>query len=133
MDEFTQTPLYSIPPVSKPVSRMSRKVLFWSTITAVVLGIISVLLFFYGGSSFSESGVVLTMTGPTQASVGDEVVYKVHYQNNTKTALRHLKLSFTYPQSSVVIKDGQVVTNNGNVQTTDEPDLPAGASQDQEF
>src|SRR3989344_8419190 len=108
MDEFTQTPLYSIPPVSKPVSRMSRKVLFWSTITAVVLGIISVLLFFYGGSSFSESGVVLTITGPTQASVGDEVVYKVHYQNTTKSPLRNIKLSFFYPDSSVIVVDGKI-------------------------
>src|SRR3989344_1784428 len=133
MNEFTQTPHYSMPPVSKPVSRMSRKVLFWSTITAVVLGIISVLLFFYGGSSFSESGVLLTITGPTQASVGDEVVYKVHYENKTKTVLRHLKFSFNYPQNSVIIKDGQIVTDNGNVQTIDEPDLAPGASKDEEF
>ena len=133
MPDFTQTPLYSMPPVPKPVSRMSRKVLFWSIITAVVLGIISVLLFFYGGSSFTESGVLLTITGPTQASVGDEVVYKVHYQNNTKTALRNLKLSFNYPQSSAIIKDGQIVTNNGNVQVIDEPDLAPGASKDEEF
>lgn len=132
--DFIQTPIYSVPPpMSKPTSHMSRKVLFWSTITAGALGIISVLLFFFGGSSFTESGVILTMTGPNQASVGDEVVYKVHYQNNTKTALRNLKLSFTYPQSSAVLVDGQIVTNNGNVQTVDEPDLASGASKDEEF
>ncbi len=134
MADFTQTPLYSVPPpITKPASQMSRKVLFWSIITAVVLGIISVILFFYGGSSFTESGVLLTMTGPTQASVGDEVIYKVHYENTTKTALHHLKLSFTYPQSSAVVVNGQIVPNNGNVQEIDEPDLNAGASQDVEF
>lgn len=131
--DFTQTPLNPIPYMPKPAPQMSRKVLFWSSITAVVLGIISVLLFFYGGSSFTESGVVLTMTGPTQASVGDEIIYKVHYQNNTKTALRHLQLSFTYPQNSAVVKDGQIINTNGNVQTVDEPDLASGASKDEEF
>ncbi|KKS12744.1 MAG: hypothetical protein UU70_C0034G0001 [Candidatus Yanofskybacteria bacterium GW2011_GWA1_41_6] len=131
---FTQTPLYSVPPaMPKPTSHMSRRALFWSTITAVVLGIISVLLFLYGGSSFTESGVVLTIDGPTQASVGDEIVYKVNYQNKTKTTLRNVKLSFNYPQSSAIVKDGQIVTSNGNVQVVDEPDLEPGASKDEEF
>ena len=140
MADFTQTPLNSPNPAplqpmptARPVSSMSRKVLFWSIVTAIVLGIISILLFLYGGSSFSESGVILTMDGPTQASVGDQVAYKVHYQNNTKTALHHLKLSFTYPPSSAVVQNGQIVPNNGNVQEIDEPDLSAGASQDVEF
>lgn len=73
------------------------------------------------------------MTGPTQASVGDEVIYKVHYENTTKTALHHLKLSFTYPQNSAVVVNGQIVTNNGNVQAVDEPDLAPGVSKDEEF
>jgi len=133
MDDFTLTPLNPdfIPP--KPVSRMSRKVLFWSSVTAVILGLISITLFLYGGSSFSESGVELTITGPNQASAGDEIVYKVHYQNNTKTALNHIKLSFTYPQNSVIVQDGQIVKSNGNVQIMDEPDLPSGASKDVEL
>lgn len=136
MSDFTQTPLnppFNPMPMPKQASQMSRRVLFWSTITALALGIISVILFFYGGSSFTESGVILTIDGPTQASVGDEVIYKVHYENTTKTALHHLKLSFTYPQSSAVVKDGQIVNTNGNVQETDEPDLAPGASKDEEF
>ncbi len=133
MADFNITPLNPDFVPTKPVSSMSRKVLFWSTITAVVLGIISVVLFLYGGSSFTESGVILTITGPNQASVGDEVIYKVHYQNNTKTDLHHIKLSFTYPQSSVIVQDGQIMENNGNVQTTDEPDLASGASKDEEL
>lgn len=129
---FTSEPLNSSPPVSK-FHHINRKALKWLIGVAVVLGVVSGLLFYYGGSSFTESDVLLTVTGPTQASVGDEVVYKVHYENTTKTALNNLKLSFTYPLNSVIIKDGQVVTNIGNVQTINEPDLPAGASKDEEF
>ena len=40
---------------------------FWSIITAVVLGIISVLLFFYGGSSFTESGVLFDYYRPNSS------------------------------------------------------------------
>jgi len=129
---FTSEPLDSSSPVPK-FHNTNRKALKWLTAVAVALGVVSGLLFFYGGSSFTESGIVLTVTGPTQASVGDEVVYKVHYENKTKTALNNLKLSFTYPSNSVIVKDGQVVTDTGNVQTINEPDLPAGASKDEEF
>jgi len=129
---FTSEPLDSLPPVSR-FHHANRKALKWLIGVAIALGVVSVLLFFYGGSSFTESGVVLTITGPTQASVGDEVIYKVHYENTTKTALNNLKLSFTYPSNSVIVKDGQVVTDTGNVQTINEPDLSAGASKDEEF
>jgi hypothetical protein len=140
MPDFTQTPLNPVPmptpmptPAAIPARHMTNRVLLWSIITAVALGVISVLLFFYGGSSFTESGVVLTMDGPTQASVGDEIIYKVHYQNNTKSALHHVQLSFTYPDSSAIIQNGQIVNNTGNVQSVSEDDLPAGASKDEEF
>lgn len=131
-NSFTSEPLNYRPPVSK-FHNINRRALKWLIGVAVALGVVSVLLFFYGGSSFTESGVVLTISGPTQASVGDEIIYKVRYENKTKTALNNLKLSFTFPSNSVVIKDGQVVTDNGNVQTINEPDLPAGASKEEEF
>lgn len=142
MADFTQTPLNPTPvtppamsPVASLVSQphMSKKIFKWLIGLAVVLGVISVLLFYFGGSSFTESGVILKIDGPTQASVGDEVIYKVHYENTTKTTLNNFKLSFTYPPNSAVIKDGQVVTDSGNVQTVSEPDLAPGQSRDEEF
>ncbi len=133
MPEFTLTPLNSNPILPSIKHPVSRHVFRWLIVVAAALGIISVLLFYFGGSSFTESGVKLTISGPTQASVGDEVIYKVHYENTTKTSLNNLKLSFTYPVNSAVVKDGQIVTDTGNVQTISEPDLGPGESRDEEF
>ena len=112
---------------------MVNKTLIWLVVVAVVLGIVSALLFFFGGSSFSEGGVSLALDGPTQASVGDEVTYKVRYENNTKTTLHRPKLSFSYPANAVIIKDGTIQSHSGNVVETDEQDLPPGAFQEKEF
>ena len=136
---FTQTPLNPItsspiPPITPPKTQaMSRRVFKWLIVLAVALGVASVLIFYFGSSSFTESKVILTLDGPTQASVGDEVVYKVHYENQTKTTLNHLKLAFTYPDTSVIVQDGQIVNNPGNVQNSDEQDLAPGQSVDKEF
>src|SRR3989338_10756938 len=108
---------------------MSRLVLKW----LIVFGIIAGLVFWFGASSFSESRVNLTIDGPTQAAVGDEVVYKVKYENQTNTGLRNVRLTFTYPDNSVIMKDGSVVSDSSGVETVDEASLPAGASREQEF
>jgi uncharacterized repeat protein (TIGR01451 family) len=113
--------------------QMSRRVFKWLIVLAAGLGVTSVLLFYFGSSSFTESKVLLTLEGPTQSSVGDEVVYKVHYENKTKTALHHVKLAFTYPDTSVIVQDGKIINNPGNVQGIDQEDLAPGASRDQEF
>ncbi|OGN27285.1 MAG: hypothetical protein A2941_00300 [Candidatus Yanofskybacteria bacterium RIFCSPLOWO2_01_FULL_49_17] len=112
---------------------MSRLVLKWLIVFAIGLGIIAGLIFWFGDSSFSESRVNLTIDGPTQAAVGDEVVYKVKYENQTNTGLRNVRLTFTYPDNSVIMKDGSVVSDSSGVETVDEASLPAGASREQEF
>ncbi len=137
MDEFTQTPLDSAAPKAPEIvaapHHMSRRVFKYLVILAAVLGVVSVLLYFFGGSSFTESKVELKIDGPAQASVGDEVVYKLQYANNTKTALHHIKLSITYPDGAILVQDGNVVTNNGNVQVLDQDDLKPGESREQEL
>ena len=136
---FTQTPLNPItsspiPPITPPKNKeIARRVFKWLMVLAVALGVASVLVFYFGSSSFSENQVLLTIDGPTQASVGDEVIYKVHYENKTKSTLNHLKLAFTYPDTSVIIQDGQIVNNPGNVVNSDESDVPPGQSIDKEF
>src|SRR3989344_9167544 len=81
MPDFTSTPLNPnliTPPIMPMMQQhVSRHVFKWLIGLAVVLGVVSVLLFYFGGAFFTESGVLLTITGPTQASVGDEVIYKV--------------------------------------------------------
>ncbi len=137
MDEFTQTPLDSATPKAPetlPVTHhISKRVFKYLVILAGTLGVVSVLLYFFGGSSFTESKVILTLEGPTQASAGDEVVYKVHYKNNTKTTLHDIKLSLNYPDGAIIIKDDEVFTTAGNVIVLDQEDLKSGESRDQEF
>lgn len=113
---------------------MSRVVLKWLIVFAAGLGVIAALIFFYGGSSFSESRVTLTIDGPTQAAVGDEVDYKVTYQNTTNTALKNVHLAFTYPDNSIVVdQDGNVVNNSSGVENQTQDTLGAGATQTYEF
>lgn len=133
MADFTQTPLNPIPVMPPQTPHMSRRVFKWLVILALGLGVASVLMFFFGGSSFTESKVTLTIDGPAQVSVGDEVIYKVKYQNNTKTTLRHLKLSFIYPEGSAIVEAGKIVTTTGNVQSMDQEDLRPGDFVEKEF
>ena len=83
-----------------------NKLLKWLILLALLLAIVSFLSFWFGSPSFSESGVKLEIEGPTQASVGDEVVYKVKYSNTTKLNLNSLSFKFTYPDGSVVLPSG---------------------------
>ena len=112
---------------------MSRIVLKWLIVFALGLGVVAGLIFWFGGSSFSESRVILTIDGPTQVAVGDEVIYIVKYENTTKTTLRRLKFTFTYPDKAVIIKDGAVVSGSNGVETISQETLAAGASQTYEF
>lgn len=88
--------------------RLSHKPLKWLIALAGGLLVLSIVLFFYGGSAFSESKVSVDLAGPSQASAGDEAVYKISYQNNTKTELHDIHLVFEYPKDSVVIKDANI-------------------------
>ena len=98
---------------------------------ALVLFIIAIGIFLFGKPSFSEDQVILDLEGPTQASVGDEVVYKVKYDNQTKLELYDLKFKFTYPEESIVIKDGKIVKEPGETFTADK--LQKGESGEKEF
>lgn len=112
---------------------MHNSILKWLIVVAVALFIVSILVFWFGGSSFSESRVLLAINGPTQSAVGDEVIYKVHYENTTNTTLKNLSLTFTYPANAIIIKDGSIVDNPSHVETVQQPTLNAGQFMDQEF
>ena len=110
---------------------MAQKLLKWLVLFALVLFIIAIVIFLFGKPSFSEDQVVLELEGPTQASVGDEAVYKVKYGNNTKIELSNLRFKFTYPEEAVVIKDGQVVKELSETFVVDK--LQNGESGEREF
>src|SRR3989344_1234867 len=90
---------------------MNTKVLKWLILVALMLLIVSFFSFWFGDPSFRKRDVSLEIQGPTQAAVGEEVVYKLKYENNTKLPLHDLRLSFSYPEGSVVIKNGNVQKN----------------------
>jgi len=108
-----------------------NQLLKWLVLLALLLAIVSFLSFWFGSPSFSESGVKLDIEGPTQVMVGDEVVYKLKYSNTTKLGLSNMRFKFTYPDSSVVLKDGIVDTNLSEIFTIDQ--LSPGQEEVKEF
>ena len=108
-----------------------NQLLKWLVLLALLLAIVSFLSFWFGSPSFSESGVKLDIEGPTQVMVGDEVVYKLKYSNTTKLDLSSMRFKFTYPDSSVVLKDGIVSTNLSETFTIDQ--LSPGQEEVKEF
>lgn len=108
-----------------------NQLLKWLVLLALLLAIVSFLSFWFGSPSFSESGVRLDIEGPTQVSVGDEVIYKLKYSNTTKLSLGSMRFKFTYPDNSVVLKDGIVATNLSETFTIDE--LSPGQDEIKEF
>lgn len=93
---------------------MSNNILKWLILLALVLLIVSFISFWFGGKSFSENQVVLTIDGPSQASVGDEITYTVKYANETKLDLKNLKFVFTYPDETIVTDNGKIITDISN-------------------
>jgi len=86
---------------------MTTRVLKYLILLACGLLIVAVSSFWFGGASFRDKDVVLELEGPTQASSGDEVVYKIKYSNETRSDLSDLNFVFFYPEGSTVI------TNDG--------------------
>lgn len=110
---------------------MANKLLKWVVLLALALFVVAMVIFFFGRPSFSENQVVLELNGPTQASVGDEVIYKVKYGNNTNVELHNLKLKFTYPEGAIVIKDDKILKDLS--ETVELEKLSSGKSQEKEF
>ena len=104
---------FSVEQVNPPKPRlpMHHSVLKWLVLLALLLLIVSFVSFWFGRPSFSEAGVVLKLDGPSQVSVGDEVTYKLTLGNDSRVDLNEIKLKFSYPDDSVVIKDGSIVSD----------------------
>ncbi|MBI2065386.1 MAG: hypothetical protein HYT62_05065 [Candidatus Yanofskybacteria bacterium] len=84
---------------------MTTRVLKYLILLACALLVVAVSSFWFGSSSFRDKDVVLELEGPTQASSGDEVVYKLKYSNTTRSNLSNLNFVFFYPEGSTVITD----------------------------
>ncbi|PIR41963.1 MAG: hypothetical protein COV30_00920, partial [Candidatus Yanofskybacteria bacterium CG10_big_fil_rev_8_21_14_0_10_37_15] len=113
MANFDNPDGFSVEPVnpSKLKLPLRNSILKWLILLALFLLIVSFASFWFGKPSFSEANVVFNLEGPNQASVGDEVVYKLTLGNNSKVDLSGIKIKFNYPEDSVVIEDGSVVSD----------------------
>jgi len=69
------------------------------------LVIVAILVFMYARNPFNLAGINFEINGPTEASAGDEVIYRVEYSNNTADAIKDINLAFFYPSESVVVLD----------------------------
>ena len=85
---------------------MPTRILKWLLLLALLLFVVSFVSFWLRDPSFRDKDVILEIEGPTQVVVGNEVVYKLKYSNNTKLTLKDMKFTFFYPIESVVVKDG---------------------------
>lgn len=110
---------------------MSSRILKYLVLLAFILLMVSISSFWFGSPSFSARDVKLELEGPTQASAGDEVVYKLKYANATRSALHNLDFVFFYPGGSTVIRNGTVsddLTDSFKVER-----LAPGQSGEKEF
>src|SRR3989338_758944 len=87
---------------------MTNRVLKYLVVLAFGLLIVAISSFWFSGTSFKESDVILELEGPTQVSSGEEVIYKLKYENKTRSTLRDLDFVFFYPEGSTVLIEGVV-------------------------
>ncbi|MDP3953820.1 MAG: hypothetical protein Q8Q06_00180, partial [bacterium] len=92
---------------------------------------IGILFFFLGKASFGDDKVELRIEGPSEVKGGGLVSFKVIYENKSSVDLKGVKLVFTYPDNSVVIKDGDVVDIENEF--IDIGELKNGKSEEMEF
>lgn len=102
-----------------PMPRQSNKVLKWLILGAALLFVVSIGSLWWGGNSFSDSGVTLTLEVSDRVTSGDEVTYKVTYRNDTKVALSDMSFRLFYPEDSIVLQDGQPTTPDSEGFTVD--------------
>lgn len=90
---------------------MTIRVLKYLVLLAFALLIAAISSFWFSDPSFREKDVVLELEGPTQVSSGEEVAYKFKYKNQTRSVLRNLDFTFSYPDGATVLIEGQAKEN----------------------
>jgi len=104
----------------KPAAKRKKYLLIGFVSLVTIFLIIAGLMFWHGLTSFDKDKVRLEIRGPERIVSGEEVNYKVRYQNRTRLDLGDVKLVFYYPESSIAADQEELVQN------LDLPPLPAG-------
>ncbi len=93
--------------------------------------VVTVGALWFGGSSFSDRNVTVTLEAPEHSTSGDEVVYTVTYANDTRVTLSSMSFRLFYPEGTMVIVDGKPTTPESDGFTIDT--LNAGQKGAKEF
>ena len=112
----------------KQLSDKQRKILRISGISIIVISLIVIGFFFWRGLfSFDKDEVDLLIRGPENIVSGDEAEYVIKCTNNTNITIKGLQLKFYYPENSIPIDNGEMITS------VDLPDLLSGGETQTEF
>ncbi len=90
---------------------MASRILKYLILLACLLLVVAISSFWFSGPSFREQDVSFTIDGPTQVTAGQEVTYKLSYQNNTRSDLSNLNFNFYYPEGAAVLVNGKIQEN----------------------
>jgi len=112
--------------------RNSNRLLKWLILGAAGLFVASIGSLWWGGNSFSDSGVVLTLEASDRATSGDEISYTVRIKNETKVDLSEMSFRLFYAEDTLVLdEDGKPVARESEGFTIDR--LSAGQEDSREF
>jgi len=70
-------------------------------ILSVIFVIAAAVAVWHGLTSFDKSKVKIEIESAKEAVVGNEIIYKVKFKNQTKVTLEDVKLTFYFPEGSV--------------------------------
>lgn len=92
----------------------------------LVLIALSAILYLKDRAQFDEAKISLQIETPDKITSGDEVLYRVLYNNNSQIAIKNIELTFYFPQGSI-IKQGS------SIQSINVADLAPGENGSTEF
>ena len=82
---------------------MNKKAIKIALAVLIVLLLVGAWVWFR--NSYSKEVLKLEILAPSEAEAGEETIYTVRYKNNGNTRLEEPKLTFEYPEASIMIDD----------------------------
>ncbi len=95
------------------MKKILKKIALISFLLALVAG--TMAFFFFQKGSFSEADLRVEIIGPQEVEVGEEVIYKMRYRNNSDIRLEEISVVFEYPEVAVPIEEDEIVKERENL------------------
>ncbi|MGI6636850.1 MAG: hypothetical protein ACOX2Z_00620 [Minisyncoccales bacterium] len=114
---------------------MNKKAIKIALAVLIVLLLVGAWVWFR--NSYSKEVLKLEILAPSEAEAGEETIYTVRYKNNGNTRLEEPKLTFEYPEASIMIDDWEdtddvIVRSDRKVEMSLE-DIQPGEERSREF